>query len=40
MTHERTVIGVPEAKALIDENTIAVVGILGSTYTGEFEPIQ
>jgi glutamate decarboxylase len=40
MTHERTVIGVPEAKELIDENTIAVVGILGSTYTGEFEPIQ
>ncbi|MGA0060825.1 MAG: glutamate decarboxylase [Planctomycetota bacterium] len=39
MTAERTVIGVPEAEALIDENTIAVVGILGSTYTGEFEPI-
>lgn len=39
MTDERTVIGVPEAEALIDENTIAVVGILGSTYTGEFEPI-
>ncbi len=31
MTPERTIIGVPEAKALIDENTIAVVGILGST---------
>ncbi len=40
MTPERTVIGVPEAKALVDENTIAVVGILGSTYTGEFEPIK
>lgn len=39
MTAERTVIGVPEAMALVDENTIAVVGILGSTYTGEFEPI-
>lgn len=39
MTEERTVIGVPEARALIDEDTIAVVGILGSTYTGEFEPI-
>ncbi len=35
----RTVIGVEEAMALVDENTIAVVGILGSTYTGEFEPI-
>jgi glutamate decarboxylase len=35
----RTVIGVDEAMALVDESTIAVVGILGSTYTGEFEPI-
>ena len=25
--------------ALVDENTIGVVGILGSTYTGEYEPI-
>ena len=25
---------------LVDENTIGVVGILGSTYTGEYEPIQ
>ena len=24
----------------VDENTIAVVGILGSTYTGEYEPIS
>ena len=39
MTPDRTVIGVDEAMALVDENTIAVVGILGSTYTGEFEPI-
>jgi glutamate decarboxylase len=39
MAPGRTVIGVDEAMALVDENTIAVVGILGSTYTGEFEPI-
>ncbi|MCD9623253.1 glutamate decarboxylase [Rhabdothermincola salaria] len=39
MAPGRTVIGVDEAIALVDENTIAVVGILGSTYTGEFEPI-
>jgi glutamate decarboxylase len=25
--------------ALVDENTIGVIGILGSTYTGEYEPI-
>jgi glutamate decarboxylase len=29
-----------EAAAAADENTIAVVGILGSTYTGEYEPIK
>lgn len=40
MAPGRTVIGVSEAMALVDENTIAVVGILGSTYTGEFEPIR
>jgi glutamate decarboxylase len=28
------------ARELIDENTIGVVGILGSTYNGEFEDIQ
>ncbi len=39
MVPGRSVIGVDEAMALVDENTIAVVGILGSTYTGEFEPI-
>lgn len=27
-------------KALCDENTIGVVGILGSTFTGEYEPIK
>jgi glutamate decarboxylase len=39
LTPERFVIGVDEAMALVDENTIGVVGILGSTYTGEYEPI-
>lgn len=40
MAPGRSIIGVPEVLALVDENTIAVVGILGSTYTGEFEPIE
>lgn len=40
LTDTRYVLGVKEAIELIDENTIAVVGILGSTYTGEYEPIQ
>ncbi len=29
-----------EAVERIDENTIGVVAILGTTYTGEFEPIK
>jgi glutamate decarboxylase len=40
LTENRYVIGVPEAMELVDENTIALVGILGSTYTGEYEPIE
>jgi len=36
----RYVLGVDEAMQMVDENTIAVVGILGSTYTGEYEPIE
>ena len=40
MSEDRYVIGVEEALELVDENTIAVVGILGSTLTGEFEPIK
>ena len=40
LTTDRYVIGVDEAMALVDENTIGVVGILGSTYTGEYEPIK
>jgi len=39
LTHDRFVLGVDEAMTMVDENTIAVVGILGSTYTGEYEPI-
>ena len=37
---DRYVLGVKEALEMVDENTIAVVGILGSTYTGEYEPIE
>ncbi len=37
---KRFVLGVKEALELVDQNTIAVVGILGSTYTGEYEPIE
>src|SRR5580692_7878207 len=39
LTPTRFIIGVEEAMAMVDENTIGVVGILGSTYTGEYEPI-
>jgi len=40
LSESRYVLGVEEAMAMVDENTIAVVGILGSTYTGEYEPIE
>ncbi len=40
MTPTRYILGVDEALSLVDENTIGVVGILGSTYTGEYEPIE
>lgn len=40
MASDRYVIGVKEAIDLVDEDTIGVVGILGSTYTGEYEPIE
>jgi len=36
---DRYVLDVDEAIAMVDENTIAIVGILGTTYTGEYEPI-
>ena len=39
LTDERFVIGVDEALALVDERTIGVGGLLGSTYTGEYEPV-
>jgi glutamate decarboxylase len=39
MEGERYILGAEEAVALCDENTIAVVGVLGSTFTGEYEPI-
>jgi glutamate decarboxylase len=38
--HGRYVISPDEVVARIDENTIGVVAILGTTYTGEFEPIR
>ena len=39
LSAKRYVIGVEEALALVDEGTIGVVGVLGSTYTGEYEPV-
>lgn len=33
-------IGVAEAVALCDDNTIGVIGIMGSTFDGSYEPIQ
>ena len=38
--HGRYVITPGEVVDRIDENTIGVVAILGTTYTGEFEPIE
>ena len=40
LSHERLVLGADEALQMVDENTIVVVGILGSTYTGEYEPVE
>lgn len=40
LSEGRWVLGVPEAIEQVDGNTIGVVGILGSTYTGEYEPIE
>jgi glutamate decarboxylase len=40
LAKDRYVLGVKEALEMVDENTIAVVGILGSTYTGEYEQIE
>ena len=39
MTEDRFVIGPDEVEPLIDENTIGVVGVLGTTFTGEADDI-
>ena len=39
MTEDRYVIGPKEVEPLIDENTIGVVGVLGTTFTGEADDI-
>ena len=36
----RLVLDVDQALAQVDENTIGVVGILGTTFTGQFDPIE
>jgi glutamate decarboxylase len=38
--HGRWVISPEQVTEAVDENTIGVVAILGTTYTGEFEPIE
>jgi len=38
--HGRWVISPEQVVEAVDENTIGVVAILGTTYTGEFEPIE
>lgn len=40
MTENRFVISPDEVTSRIDENTIGVVAILGTTFTGEYEPIE
>ena len=40
MEHGRYVITPEQVVNAVDENTIGVVAILGTTYTGEFEPIR
>ncbi len=40
VTPGRTTLDPEKAAGFIDENTIAVVAILGSTYTGEYEPVE
>ena len=40
MENGRYVISAEDAIARCDENTIGVIAILGTTYTGEFEPID
>ncbi len=38
--HDRYVVDPDDVLARVDENTIGVIPILGTTYTGEFEPIK
>ncbi|MCK4870825.1 MAG: glutamate decarboxylase [Gammaproteobacteria bacterium] len=40
MAPGRYILNAEEAIKLCDENTIGVVGIMGSTFTGEYEPIK
>jgi glutamate decarboxylase len=40
ITPQRLQLGVEEAIARCDENTIGVIGILGSTFDGSYEPIE
>ncbi|MGB7859716.1 MAG: glutamate decarboxylase [Acidimicrobiia bacterium] len=40
MTHDRFVVDPDDVMERVDENTIGVIPILGTTYTGEFEPIK
>jgi glutamate decarboxylase len=40
VTEDRFVVDPDDVMARVDENTIGVIPILGTTYTGEFEPIQ
>ncbi|KAK2809728.1 putative secondary metabolism biosynthetic enzyme [Emmonsiellopsis sp. PD_5] len=39
-TNERYIIDPKEAVDLVDENTIGICAILGSTYTGQYEDVQ
>jgi glutamate decarboxylase len=39
-TNERYVVDPEEAVALVDENTIGICAILGTTYTGEYEDVK
>lgn len=40
ITRDRYVVAPDDVMARVDENTIGVVPILGTTFTGEFEPIE
>jgi glutamate decarboxylase len=40
VAHDRYVVDPDEMMGQVDENTIGVIPILGTTYTGEYEPIK